>query len=176
LTTDQIEEIENINLIQKAKGMLPNIPDEVFNTWLLPIIRDHNSWPYLNILSVHPSEQWRKYFGLFTLYDVSNLFWDKVTIRLASRILDPVSNDTIKALIGYCVDGLETPARNVRNCKMRFDGFVQFINRTGTIPAPIIGINTFGCIRILDGNHRLAALKHLGLLGNVTCETWLGHP
>jgi hypothetical protein len=167
---------ENINLIQKAKGMFPNMPDEVFNTWLLPIIRYHNSWPYLNILSTHPSEQWRQYFGLFTLYDVSNLLWDKINLRLASHIIDPVSNDTIKALIGAHVDGVETPARNVRDSKMRFDGFVEFIQRTCNIPASIIGIDTCGCISILDGNHRLAALKHLGLFGSVNCETWLGHP
>ena len=137
-----MEYSENINLIQKARCMFPNMPDEVFNTWLLPIIRDHNTWPYLNVLSPHPSRQWSQYFGLFTIYDVANLLWDKLKLSLDVYITDPVSNDAIEALIGAHVDGLETPARNVRDSKMRFFRLVNLIYRTRTVPAPIIGINT----------------------------------
>jgi hypothetical protein len=52
---------------------------------------------------------------------------------------------------------------------------VELIQRTGSIPAPIIGIDTDSGIRILDGNHRLSAITYLGLRGRIHCDIWLGH-
>jgi hypothetical protein len=155
--------------------MFPNMPDEVFNTWLLPIIRDHNTWPYLNVFSLHPSDQWQRYFRSFSINDFSNCKWNRKTLTFATDCLDPISNNTIDTLIRDHVYGFETPARNVRDSKSRFFTFVEFIQRTGTIPAPIIGINTRDGLGIIDGNHRLAALTHLGLRGCINCDTWLGH-
>lgn len=163
--------------IQKAKSMLPKMPDEVFETWLLPIIRDHNSWPYRTIFSPHPSLQWRQYFGLFTLNDISNCLWHRMNLTFDMSCLDPISNRTIDILIKKHVYNLETTVRlNVRNSKMRFFEFVEFIERTRSIPATIIGINTDNGLRILDGNHRLSALTYLGLRGSITCPTWIGAP
>lgn len=157
--------------------MLPNMPNEVFDTWLLPIVRDHNTWPYLNVLSPHPSDQWRRYFGLYNLHDISSLFWEKLDLTFATNLLDPLSNNVIKILIENNVLNFDATGRfNVRNSKRRFFGFVELIQRTGTIPAPIIGINTDIGLRILDGNHRLSALTYLRLRGSINCATWVGHP
>ena len=157
--------------------MLPNMPDAVFDTWLLPIIRDHNSWPYSHVHSPHPSLQWHQYFGLFTLHNISNLLWDTMSLTFDMSCLDPLSNATIDALIGKHIYNFDATGEfNVRDSKKRFLGFVKFIRRTGTIPAPIIGINTDNGLRILDGNHRLSALTYLGLRGRIICDTWVGHP
>ena len=85
--------------IQDAKSMLPNMPDEVFDAWLRPIIIDHSSWPYSNVFSLHPSEQWKRYFGLFTLHAISSCMWRKLPLTFASDTLDQTSNKTIKYLI-----------------------------------------------------------------------------
>lgn len=163
--------------LEKAKSMLSNMPDEVFDAWLLPIIRDHNSWPYFDIFSPHPSLQWGQYFGLFTLNDISNCLWHRMCLTFDMGCLDPISKRTIYILIKNHVHNLETTVRlNVRDSKMRFNGFVEFIKRTGSIPAPIIGINTDDGLRVLDGNHRLAALTYLGLRGQIQCITWVGVP
>lgn len=154
--------------------MLPNMPDEVFDTWLLPIIRDHNAWPYLDIFSPHPSLQWSQYFGLYALNDISNCIWRKLVCSFGMNTLDPISNRTINALIEDHVCDLNTPIRlNVRDSKVRFFGLVEFIQRTRVIPAPIVGINTDDGLRILDGNHRLAALTFLKLRGRLQCSTWV---
>ena len=166
-----------MNELQKAKAMLPNMPDEVFDTWLLPIIRGHNSWPYSNILSPHPSQRWHQYFGLLTLCDISNLLWDRISLTFDMGCLDQLSNATINTLIEKHIYNFDTTGGfNVRDSKKRFFGFVEFIKRTGNIPAPIIGINTDNGLRILDGNHRLSALTYLGLRGRINCDTWVGHP
>jgi hypothetical protein len=168
---------ENINLIQKAKSMLPNMPDEVFNTWLVPIIRSHNAWPYLNVLSPHPDDQWRRYFGLFTFYDISNLLWDVMQLKFDWSCLDPLSNGVIEVLIENDVHNFDaTGTFNVRDSKSRFFWHMEFIKRTGNIVAPVIGINTKDGLRVIDGNHRLAALTHLGFRGRINCDTWIGHP
>jgi hypothetical protein len=157
--------------------MLANMPDEVFDTWLLPIIKDHDSWPYNDIFSTHPSVQWSQYFGLFTLYDISNLMWDKFNLRLDVDLLDQISDNTIYALMMKHVFNVDATGQfNVRDSKIRFDGFVELIKRTGSIPPPVIGVNTPDGLRILDGNHRLAALTYLERRGQVQCDTWVGHP
>lgn len=155
--------------------MLSNMPNEVFDTWLLPIIRNHNSWPYDNIFSPHPSRQWDQYFGLFTLNDISNCIWHRMSLSFDMNCLDPVSNRTIEVLIEKHVYNLETTVKfNVRNSKSRFFSFVEFIKSTGSIPEPIIGINTDEGLRILDGSHRLSALTYLGFRGKIQCTTWVG--
>ena len=165
------------NLIEKAKSMFPNMPDEVFNMWLSPIIRDHNSWPYTNIFSPHPSHQWSKYFGLYAIADISHCLWYKFSLNFDMGCLDPMSNETIKVIIENHVHNFDaTGSFNVRNSKIRFFGFVEFIKRTKSIPGPIIGINAEGGLRILDGNHRLSALTHIGLRGCIPCDTWVGAP
>lgn len=164
-----------VDCLRKAKSMLPNMPDEVFNTWLLPIIRHHKMWPYLNVLSPHPSLKWSQYFGLFTLNYVSNCLWYSLPLTFGMGSLDPLSNRTIDALIKKHVYNLDTTGGfNVRDSKVRFFGFVEFIKRTRTIPAPIIGIKTDDGIRVIDGNHRLAALTHLDFRGSIRCRTWVG--
>ena len=166
-----------MNPMQKAKSMLPNMPNEVFDTWLLPIIRDHNAWPYFDIFSQHPSQQWSQYFGHFSLNDISNCTWHSHVFSFGMDTLDPSSNRTIKALIEDHVCNLETPIRlNVRDSKKRFFGLVEFVKRTGNIPEPIIGLNTEEGLCVLDGNHRLAALTYLGLRGQIQCTTWVGAP
>lgn len=163
------------NPIQKAKAMLPNMPEEVFSTRLSPIIREHNSWPYKNIFSSHPSLQWSQYFGLFTLNDISHCLWRKITLCFDMTCLDPLSNRTIEILIKKHVHNFDAAWQfNIRNSKVRFFGFVELINRTRSIPAPIIGINTDDGLRVLDGNHRLSALTHLKLRGQVQWDTWVG--
>lgn len=167
---------ENIYLIQKAKSMLPNVPDEVFNKWLLPIIRDHESWPYRNSFSPHPSDQWRRYFRNFSINDFANCKWDKITLTFANDCLDPISEATINTLIMKHVHNIDTTGCfNVRDSKSRFFTFVEFLQRLGTIPAPIIGINTDTGFGVIDGNHRLAALTYLGLRGRINCDTWIGY-
>lgn len=157
--------------------MFPNMPNEVFNTWLLPIITDHKSWPYDDILSPHPSRQWDQNFGLFTLKDISNCIWHRMSLSFDMLCLDSVSNRTIDVLIKKHVYNLETTVRfNVRNSRSRFFSFVEFIKSKGNIPEPIIGINTDDGLRVLDGNHRLSALTYLGFRGKIQCTTWVGAP
>ena len=161
--------------LRRAKLMLPNMPNEVFETWLHPIIKDHNSWPYYNIHSPHPSQQWNQYFGLYPLSDISNCLWHRIQLSFDMSCLDPLSTRTIDTLIQRHVHDLDTSSGlNIRNSRSRFFGFVELINNTGSIPAPIIGINTSDGLRILDGNHRLSALTYLGFRGRISCDTWVG--
>lgn len=154
--------------------MLPNMPEEVFSTWLLPIIKDHNSWPYDNAFSPHPSDQWCQYFGLYAISDISNCLWQRMDLTFDMSCLDQLSNDTIKILIENHVYNFDVTGKfNVRDSKKRFIGLVEFIKRTKIIPAPIIGLNTNDGLRVLDGSHRLSALTYIGLRGRISCETWV---
>jgi hypothetical protein len=164
-----------MNPIQKAKAMLPDMPKQVFDEWLLPIIKDHNSWPYTDASSLHPSQQWEQYFGLFSFIDIVNLKWQTLILSFDLGGLDSISNNTIKTLIDWHVHNLK-PNSNIHNSKNRFYHFVSLIKEKHSIPSPIIGVNTDEGLRVLDGNHRLSALTYLGLRGKIKCSTWIGIP
>lgn len=169
--------MKNQMITQKAKSMLPNMPDEVFNTWLLPIIKDHNQWPYADVFSSHPSDQWEKYFAFFTLAQISSCYWTQIELTFDKSCIDSVSNQTIDVLISKHVHNIDKIGNfNVRNSEKRFWAFVEFIKKTRNIPPPIIGLNTEDGLRVLDGNHRLAALTYLKLRGKIRCLTWVGAP
>ncbi len=153
------------------------MPDEVFDSWFLPIIKDHNSWPYQNIFAGHPSRQWEQYFAFFSLKDIANCIWKSMTLFFDLSCLDPLSNSTIETLIQKHVNHIDITGNfNVRDSQNRFFGFVEFIKKSKSLPAPIIGLHTDEGLRVLDGNHRLAALTYLNLRGKIPCVTWVGAP
>lgn len=162
-----------MNAFEKAKSQLPNMPTEVFDAWLRPIIKDHGIWPYEMVHSPHPNSQWRDYFGHFSLKSISECRWDKMSNDFNS--LDQMSHNTIDFLIEtHAYDIKPNIKFNVHNSRHRFYKFVKYILEKRKIPETIIGVKTSGGLRILDGNHRLAALSYINMLGKIECETWVG--
>ena len=161
--------------ILKAKAMFPDMPKEVFDEWLLPIIKNHNSWPYTDASSLHPSQQWKQYFGLLDFCDIVNLKWQTLLLSFDLGCLDSISNNTIKTLIDWHINDLK-PNTNIHNSRDRFCHFVSLIKKSHSMPAPIIGVNMAEGLRVLDGNHRISALTYLGLRGKIQCSTWVGIP
>jgi hypothetical protein len=51
---------------------------------------------------------------------------------------------------------------------------VAHIKRTRSLFTRIVLVRTGDSLRILDGNHRLAALFALGLQKDIPVESWLG--
>lgn len=153
--------------IEQAKSMLPNMPTPLFDMFIAPLIDDTPN--------VFFGSRWFYHFGGLSLYQFSQLRWNISTLLINENILHPDSNSDIQLLITDHVKNIETSIRrNVVNSKARFLGLVEYIKRTGCLPAPIVLIRTGYTFRILDGSHRMAALFTLSLNETVPVKAWIG--
>lgn len=154
--------------------MFPNMPDDVFNLFMVPFVQS-DGWPFLNILNSTEGTIWWKYLGGLSLHQFRQLRWYRSSILLYEYILHPVSNCDVEILIRNHVKGIKTPSvRNVERSKERFRWHVQFIERARCLCAPVIMVITNDGFRILDGVHRISALISIGLNIEVPIDAWLG--
>jgi hypothetical protein len=154
--------------------MFLNVPSEVFEAFLVPLIGDVG-WPFHTIHDSTRGTAWIRLLGELSLKEFSNLRWNIYTLSLNKDILDPVSYGDIQLLIRDHVQGIETPLRRyVMNSKTRFLWHVKYIQGAGRLVAPIIMVVTFNGLRILDGIHRTAALFALGFHGKIPIKAWIG--
>lgn len=154
--------------------MLPNMPDDVFNIWLKPLI-EFDGWPFRRLSDVPAVRPWAQYLYGLSIKMLHELWWNRGSFIIDRVHLDPMSNTTIKALIGDHIFNVETfIRRNVSDSKERFFKLREFIGRTRTFPAPIILVRTNSHFSLEDGNHRYAALCSLNLETKIPCDSWIG--
>lgn len=156
----------------RARAMLRNMPDEVFRIYLEPLIRS-NGWPFRGVDS--PTfGVWRNYFDGHTLKKISQLTWKREKISFRFARFHPSSKDRIRWIIGAHIYGLNTPCANVVNGRARFIRCQRYIASTARMPVPVILMRSYAGLRILDGNHRLAAMASLpnSSIGVIDC--WIG--
>jgi hypothetical protein len=157
---------------QIARQLLTNMPDEVFNLYIEPLIKLHG-WPFHSVDS--PTfGLWFQMFDHHSLKTISELIWERQEITFSLRIFHRTSQDRIVGIVNTHVHGMNTPFANVINAKARFDRCRTYIARTGRMPVPVVLMRDFGGLRILDGNHRLAAMasfsnSHIGIV-----DCWIG--
>jgi hypothetical protein len=63
--------------IKRAKTMLPNIPDEVFDLFLSPLITNNIGWPFQSLADALYGTDWQRIFYPFTLLGISQLVWER---------------------------------------------------------------------------------------------------
>jgi hypothetical protein len=162
--------------LEKAKSMFPNMPDEVFNLWLAPLI-ESDGWPFTSVYSSTRNTVWFQYFHSFPLQMVSDLLWYKSRILCPPKTLHKDSFDTLILLIDKYVMGNPTIVTNFKKGKGKyiFDSLCAFIKRTGGIPTSVILIFHQGKYAIVDGNHRMAALYSLCLHFKTPVNAWIGN-
>ena len=151
----------------QIKSDLPDFPDEVIQTWLLPFARSVG-WPpapfsrWDRILIHRPLSFWR------------TVEWEKRRVSLNGLSLEARSLGQIQGLLDANVRGVRNIyAEQIPNTSDRFRSIVRYLQHHGRLPRPPVLFRTGFQYEILDGNHRLAAYFHVGtsLLGP-TC--WVG--
>ncbi|MDZ4404228.1 hypothetical protein [Prosthecobacter sp.] len=163
-----------MNLLEKAKGMLPKMPEDVFNIWIRPLI-ESNGWPFESIHSLHSNRNWFQYFGGNSIQTISNLVWHSQQIPLLGSRLHPNSQQIINWIILSYVHGRPTPVTKIKNGKGR-ESFLrsrQFIKSTGRLHTPLVLLEDSLGYHILDGNHRFAACVSLRPTPLFTVDAWI---
>ena len=144
--------------IARAKGMLPAMPDEVFDEWLAPLIKS-DGWPFFTEFSI-PTGVWSQYLDGHSIQSIKRLNWKRGQIIRNFYSFCQESRNIIRWIIDQHLHGVATPVARIKNGKggESFFRSREFIERTGRLYAPVILIKeTFG-YKVMDGNHRVAAL------------------
>jgi len=157
-----------------VRTMLATMPTEVFDKFLKPLINSYG-WPFRTILTSLVGTEWHRILHPLTLESLSQLKWIRHEFILKKESLCPSSLSDI----GYVI---ENKTRNIwafigrdsQPCRDSLIWHEKFIAETGRFSAPVtITLNIDG-LRILDGNHRIAALFTLGLVGTFKVDAWVG--
>ena len=144
-----------------ARSMFPNMPSVVFDIWLDPLIRA-DGWPFISEFAM-PSGVWAQYFDGHSIQSIKNLLWERLPVFPMLHSFCPESRNIIQWIIQQHIHGVSTPVARIKKGKggQSFFRSRDFIERTGRLHTPVVLIKeTFG-YKIMDGNHRIAALFSL---------------
>jgi hypothetical protein len=161
---------------ETARSMFPNIPDELFDLWIAPLVISYD-WPFHSIYDSLKNTEWLRIFHPYSLSTISQLKWDLDSFFINKNILCPSSYDDINLIIMN--KGFNVFAFIGRDSKPSRDSLAwhkEFIVTTRRLCAPIAAVFTNSGIKIFDGNHRIAALLDLNLYNSIPIDAWIGTP
>jgi len=163
----------NLTDVENARKLLKNVPDEMFDTWLRPIV-ERSGFPFSNVADDIQGTKWVGYLGYESLSIFSGYSWRKSTGLPVDKI--PFKESSlwiIDGLITYNLTGKWTlGGRPIPDCKERFGFHVGWVQRTGRLIAPIVIRFTVDGFLVLDGSHRLAALFSLNR-DDILIDAWM---
>lgn len=164
---------------QVAKRLLPNMPDDLFHLYMEPMIREHG-WPFYSLDSP-TTMPWWQLFDCHPLRTISELLWERHEIQFSMAVFHRYSQQQIRGLVATHTLGTDTLYATIPNTKTRFRQAREFIATTGRMPVPIVLMKdrrtpTIAELRILDGNHRLAAMASFSNAADCSVDCWIGCP
>jgi hypothetical protein len=102
--------------------------------------------------------------------------WSRLDVEFTRIEFGLASREAIQSIIRHCVHGVSTGTANLPNTKERFRAYAEFVRVHQTIPKPIAVMSRNQKIEVIDGNHRIAALLHVGLPKGYRLPIWIAHP
>jgi hypothetical protein len=157
------------------REFFPYMPDEVFEMWLEPFIQQFG-WPFTKITDDLSGTGWSILLRDNSLHDWNQLIWSRLDVEFTKIDFAIETREVIQSIIGHCVHGLPTRTANPQNTKERFTACTEFVRLHNTIPKPILVISRNNKIKVIDGNHRIAALLHVGMPKGYRLPIWIAHP
>lgn len=158
--------------IEAIKASLPNFPDQVIESWLLPFAIERGWPPYL--ADGHTASKGWEYLLLMK----PKAFWLACTwslqsIDLSLSDLSPLSRQAISDLSKAILVQEQNPCSNIINSKERLSRALAYLRRHEQHAAPPILVELQGGYSVADGNHRLAAYFLLQVLRTKNGENQL---
>ena len=160
--------------LNTARSIFRNMPDEVFDMWIAPLIGDHG-WPFRSATDSTTGTHWHRYFAERGIQVIAQLRWNRREMPFASVRFHPVSQSTIDALRRHHTFGIwNSQIAALKDSAERFTGFQKLVQRDGRIPAPCVLMCEALSYTILDGHHRIAALASMPSGESFTLDAWIG--
>jgi hypothetical protein len=163
----------------RAKRLLPNMPDELFRSYMEPMIAEHG-WPFYSLDSP-TTMPWWQLFDCYNLRTISELLWERREFQFSMDNFHRYARTQIAGLLAAHLSGVNNEYSTIPNTKMRFHNARQYIADSGRMPLPIVLMKDTNDLRltelrILDGNHRLAAMASLPNAIDCIVDSWIGKP
>lgn len=142
--------------LETLKDSLPNFPDEVLETWLLPFAKIRG-WPPFLADGVTPIQGWA-----YLLLAEPHAYWRALewrlqTINLEPRQLTPGSANAV-AHLGMARLMIETNIYSeIDSSEQRFNRVLKYLKEHESYPVPPVLVRREEGLHVVDGNHRVAA-------------------
>jgi hypothetical protein len=153
-------------------GFFPHIPDEVLSMWLDPLAELYG-WPFETLDDSTDDTKWRYILTFMPLRELHDLTWNLESIDIATQPFRPGSLDAVQGLLQQHTMGYDTLYADLINTKERFWTCASYVRDHGTIPKPLVLHEIDGAVHLLDGNHRLAAVRFVSQIPEMAVESKL---
>lgn len=137
---------------ERIVAQLPNVPEQVIDTWLLPYAIQLG-WP-----PDHPRWGGKLHFEPIEFWNEAD--WQKQTINLTTIKFSSTYGEQVGGLYrGYANNEVNDFTRGILDYRARIGRALQYTLVHGCFPVePIIVQEKHGGLNILDGNHRFVAM------------------
>ena len=171
---DRLSGISQMTL-KNAREMFPNMPEAVFGIWLAPLI-EADGWPFSSKHTCTYGTVWNHYLDGYPIQAIMNLRWTRCQVERDIQDFEQCSQRRICWIIDAHVKGLRTPCSNLKHGRARESFFRSrnYIAQTGKLHTPAVLMKTWAGVRIMDGNHRIAASFSLKLPHWFRLDSWVG--
>ncbi len=160
--------------LYQAISMLNELPARVGEDFLAPLIQDIG-WPFKCIKDNLLDTDWHRILYPLTLEQFAQLKWCRKKFLLDKDMLHPVSKDDIHLIIRNQIENVWTAiGRDSEYCRQSTAWHKRSILSARRFCAPVTLAFTADGLKILDGNHRVAALFDTGLCKTVEIDAWIG--
>lgn len=160
-----------------AKALLANMPDDVFKIYIAPLIESHG-WPFDSSglpLNIVEARRWHQMFDLQSVQTIRQLSWERRKIPFVLARFHPRSHQVVTMIVEHHTGvSFHAGIANVADTRNKLVRARNYIARTGQMPVPVILQRDQRGLRILDGNHRLAAMATVGNANGRIIDCWLG--
>lgn len=148
------------------------MPDELFGQYMEPLIEEHG-WPFSSPDSPTNMPWWQLFDGL-PFKTICQLTWARREISFSFELFHRYAQKQILGLLQTHILGINNIFSSIPNTEARFRRARDFIARTGRMPVPVVLIQDPEGLRILDGNHRLAAMSSFPNSSDGIIDCWIG--
>ena len=170
--------------------MFPSMPDSVFNIWLAPHIAT-GGWPFQSVKQSTINTGWHRLLDGISLESIASRVWARQAIPCS---LDPFTNSAIQTILGICaahipgwpntIPGLSpnqvfkviTIFRGLKSGRA-FDSFQRsraYVDSHKKLHTPAVLLQEPCGLKIMDGNHRIAAIFSLSTADTLFIDAWIG--
>lgn len=139
--------------------------------WLSPFI-EQIRWPFTEVNENLSGTRWNILLGEIPLHVWNRLAWSRLDLEFTELEFTFPTEHAIESIIGYCVHGRSTGTETIQNTKEWFWACAEFVRVHQPIPKPIVANYKNKRIQIIDGSHRIAALRHIGIPNGYRVPIW----
>ncbi|RLT90784.1 hypothetical protein [Ketobacter sp. GenoA1] len=161
--------------VMQARSMFKKMPDDVFINYLAPLISDLG-WPFESDEQSVIGTSWERVLNGVSLKDLSSANWGVCEVNFSRFPICPQSENDIRLVIENSNSSADNYlGYDLKRCRESFFFNRHYLIQNGEFISPVVLlISKELFVKVLDGNHRLAALFSVGAKKYKSLKAWVG--